>query len=179
MRKSSFKLVGSSVNPPSPAEVSIRIRLATSADIPAIVKLERQCPTAAHWSQQQYQAAFQADTDKPARLVLVAEASPPARQRRKSQPLAFLVARNLGPEWELENIAVVPSARRKGLGSRLINEFSARARGMGGESTFLEVRESNLVARSLYEKAGLTRGGRRASYYREPSEDAILYRGRL
>jgi ribosomal-protein-alanine N-acetyltransferase len=40
---------------------------------------------------------------------------------------------------------------------------------------FLEVRESNLPARRLYEKHGFHETGRRRGYYQNPAEDAILY----
>ena len=42
------------------------------------------------------------------------------------------------------------------------------------EFVFLEVRPSNLAARSLYEKIGFTMLGLRRGYYRNPSEDAIV-----
>jgi ribosomal-protein-alanine N-acetyltransferase len=41
---------------------------------------------------------------------------------------------------------------------------------------FLEVRESNSAARTLYEKAGFEATGLRKSYYANPVEDAVLYR---
>ena len=44
---------------------------------------------------------------------------------------------------------------------------------------FLEVRESNIAARKLYEKAGFEPTGRRKSYYTDPLEDALLYRRSL
>jgi ribosomal protein S18 acetylase RimI-like enzyme len=44
------------------------------------------------------------------------------------------------------------------------------------ESVFLEVRESNHPARRFYEKAGFQQSGVRKAYYRDPPEDAILYR---
>jgi ribosomal-protein-alanine N-acetyltransferase len=44
---------------------------------------------------------------------------------------------------------------------------------------FLEVRESNAAARTLYENAGFEQTGRRRSYYTSPLEDAILYRRTL
>jgi len=40
----------------------------------------------------------------------------------------------------------------------------------------LEVRESNLAARKLYEKLGFSEEGRRSNYYHEPREDAMLLR---
>ena len=64
----------------------------------------------------------------------------------------FLIARAVGPEWELENIAIAGSARRRGLGTRLLGEFLNTARARGATSVFLEVRESNSAARRLYEK---------------------------
>jgi ribosomal-protein-alanine acetyltransferase len=89
---------------------------------------------------------------------------------------AFLVARHVAPDWELENIVVAPSARRKGLGTRLLRALFARARDTNSDSVFLEVRESNSPARALYERAGFPETGRRKSYYANPSEDAVLYR---
>jgi ribosomal-protein-alanine N-acetyltransferase len=43
-------------------------------------------------------------------------------------------------------------------------------------SVLLEVRESNLAARQLYEKMGFSALARRAAYYREPSEDGLVLR---
>jgi ribosomal-protein-alanine N-acetyltransferase len=71
---------------------------------------------------------------------------------------------------------VAHSARRKGLGTRLLDALLAAARETHSTSVFLEVRESNAAARSLYEKAGFNQTDRRKSYYTNPPEDAILYR---
>jgi ribosomal-protein-alanine N-acetyltransferase len=57
----------------------------------------------------------------------------------------------------------------------LLQEFLALARSRGTEKVFLEVRESNLAARRLYEKSAFSESGRRRFYYREPQEDAIVY----
>jgi ribosomal-protein-alanine N-acetyltransferase len=93
--------------------------------------------------------------------------------------LGFLVARHLAPEWELENLVVAPTIRRKGLGKRLLDGLLAHADGTNSDAVFLEVRESNASARALYESAGFAQTGRRKSYYAEPQEDAILYRRSL
>lgn len=157
-------------------ESFVTIRPATSADIPFLMSLERQCATAAHWTEPQYREAFQ--RERMERLVLVAEASEPIASRPDAGGgvLGFLVARHLAPEWELENIVVAPSARRQGLGNRLLNALLAAARETHSASVFLEVRESNSAARTLYEKAGFKQTGRRKSYYTDPLEDAVLYR---
>ena len=162
----------------------MRIRPATTADIPAMIELERQCPTAAHWTQRQYQMALRTDESGGSqRLVLAVDQDEETGNVSEGQEtpelLAILVAHNLGPEWELENIVVAPSDRRKGLGARLVGELLTHAREAGSEHVFLEVRESNQPARILYEKTGFEETGRRSGYYPSPPEDAILYRRRL
>ena len=107
------------------------------------------------------------------RLALVAEAT--ADAPGESTLLGFLVARQLAPEWELENIAVVPRAQRMGVGKRLLEALFEEARRTRSRSLFLEVRESNLAARSLYRSLGFGETGRRKSYYTSPLEDAVLY----
>jgi [ribosomal protein S18]-alanine N-acetyltransferase len=146
----------------------VQIRPATVADIPFIINLERRSPTAGHWTEQQYRQAFQ--PDGATRLVLIAQ------DNSETSPLGFLVARHLAPDWELENIVIAPTARRMGLGKRLLDALLAAAKKTNSKSVFLEVHESNAAARTLYETAGFAQSGRRKSYYTNPPEDAILYR---
>ena len=159
----------------------VTIRFATPYDIPAITSLDRASPTAAHWTEAQYRQAVQPNVGDPERLVLIAEASEATATAAKEAGLGFpilgfLVARHLAPEWELENIVVAPSVRRKGLGRRLLGALLARVQETQSEFVFLEVRESNTAARRLYESAGFRQTGRRRAYYANPAEDAILYR---
>lgn len=154
------------------------IRDASEDDIPFMMILDQQCPTAAHWSRLQYEEIFKPERFRE-RMVLVAEAAsdsglvlPQARDKR----LGFLVAGHLAPEWELENIIVAPLARRQGLGKRLLDHLLTSALNTNSTALFLEVRESNAAARALYEKAGFQRTGCRKRYYADSQEDAILYR---
>ena len=148
----------------------MQIRPGTLADISSIMQLERQAATAGHWTEDQYRQAFRRGAAT--RLVLISE-------DEETSPVGFLVAQHLAPEWELENIVVAPTARRKGLGKRLLEAFLTAAKKINSTAVFLEVRESNAPARTLYEKTGFQQTGRRKSYYTNPSEDAILYRLRL
>jgi ribosomal-protein-alanine acetyltransferase len=166
----------------------LSIRPAIAADIPALLKLERQCPKSAHWSQQQYEDLFRTHEGGPRRLVLVVDESPEGSEgipepqlespssRAVFRALGFLVANRIGPEWELENIVVAPVSRRKGLATRLFMTLLARARETNTERMFLEVRESNQAARALYVRLGFEESGRRKLYYVNPQEDAVLYR---
>jgi ribosomal-protein-alanine acetyltransferase len=144
-----------------------------------MLSLQQQSATAAHWTEEQHRQAFQGEGME--RLVLVAEASEPiaAGPDAGGRVLGFLVARHLAPEWELENIVVTSSARRQGHGNRLLSALLVTAHETNSASVFLEVRESNSAARTLYEKAGFEQTGRRKSYYTDPLEDAVLYRRTL
>ena len=157
------------------------IRPASVADIPEMIRMEQLSQSAAHWTEQQYQQLFASVGAASARLVLVAEPSETIAQGANSAGniQGFLVARHLAPEWELENVVVAQTARRRGLGKRLLEALLARARETNSEAVFLEVRESNASARALYGSAGFLQTGRRKGYYAAPTEDAILYRRSL
>jgi ribosomal-protein-alanine N-acetyltransferase len=142
----------------------MRIRSASPADIPAMMALERHAATAAHWREDDYWRVFTGDS--PRRLAVILE---------ESQPVAFLVAAELQGAWEIENLAVAPEARRRGLGTRLVGEFLDLARREGARQVFLEVRQSNVAARGLYEKWAFVESGRRTAYYSDPVEDAVVY----
>jgi [ribosomal protein S18]-alanine N-acetyltransferase len=145
------------------------IREACPADVLAIMELERQSAMAAHWREADYVRIF--TEGSPSRLALVAE--------EDEALLGFLVASHVGPEWEIENVAVAAQVTRRGLGSRLIREFLTLAEERGVESVFLEVRESNRAARALYETLKFVETGRRKNYYSGPLEDAVVYRKAL
>ena len=142
------------------------IRPATPADVPAIRALEQQTATAAHWSEREYSVLFAPEA--PARIALVAA--------QEADLLGFAIARCGPDEWEIENVVVSAEHRRRGIGRRLVREILRAARAAAVPSVLLEVRESNIAARQLYEQLGFTEVGRRSHYYREPQEDALLLR---
>lgn len=75
---------------------------------------------------------------------------------------------------DITNIAVEDEYRRMGIAETLL-EVMARLTGEKGVSNiFLEVRESNQAAKSLYVKKQFTEIGIRKNFYRFPTEDAIL-----
>ncbi|HEX6068818.1 MAG TPA: ribosomal protein S18-alanine N-acetyltransferase [Longimicrobiaceae bacterium] len=77
---------------------------------------------------------------------------------------------------ELGNVAVTPAARRRGVGRMLVEAALRRVRRRGARECFLEVRESNVGARRLYEELGFSAIGRRRRYYASPVEDALVMR---
>ena len=61
------------------------------------------------------------------------------------------------------DIAVVPAARRRGVGSAMLAEVSRRARGFGKDSVQGEVKESDPESRAFFERRGFTKvGGEKA-----------------
>ncbi len=133
-----------------------------------MMALEKHAATAAHWSTEQYEALFHAPSA--GRVALVIQETLP----EESKIQGFVIARVVGAEWEIENIAIAGPARRRGLGTRLLGELLDMARARGAKAVFLEVRASNRAARALYEKWSFTESGHRKRYYKDPEEDAIL-----
>ena len=113
----------------------VRVRQGEAADLPRLVEIASHSATAAQWNQAEYLKLF-APEPVQTRAALVVE--------QDGEVVGFIVGRQVELEWEIENIAVTGSARRRGLGSRLLGEFLDLVREKGGKEVFLEVRESNL-----------------------------------
>jgi ribosomal-protein-alanine N-acetyltransferase len=143
----------------------VTIRSAALKDVPAILALEQKAPEAAHWTSEQYNKLV----DSGVVLVAVEAAEEAGRL------CGFICAKAIVGEWEIENVVVSAELPRRGIANRLVHELIQRARSDCASAILLEVRESNLPARQLYEKHGFRTVGRRPSYYRDPAEDAILY----
>jgi ribosomal-protein-alanine N-acetyltransferase len=144
-------------------------------------EIEREVPTSSNWSHGHYQGLFRtADRGGPKYFVLVAEdlsaTEPEAKFAVASRVVAYLAAHSVEKEWELHYLVVARACQRRGVGTLLLNELISQARAEGGGEILLEVRESNLAARSLYERAGFQEHGSRKNYYNNPVENAILYR---
>jgi ribosomal-protein-alanine N-acetyltransferase len=142
------------------------VRLATAAHIPALIALEQHTQLAAHWSESAYGEIL--DPGASPRIAIVAE-------QADSSLLGFVVARVNSQECELENILVADGAQRRGVGTQLLHGLKEELQKRGVTRILLEVRNSNVAARALYEKCGFELNCRRKSYYRDPIEDAFLY----
>jgi ribosomal-protein-alanine N-acetyltransferase len=82
-------------------------------------------------------------------------------------------------ELHINNLAVDPAWRRRGVASALLSFVLQSAAAEGASRSTLEVRQSNEAARRLYERFGFAFAGVRTAYYRQPVEDAlVLWRNR-
>ena len=79
----------------------------------------------------------------------------------------------------INNLAVRPELRGRGLGTRLLEAILVEARHLGATSLTLEVRRSNIAAQRLYARAGFYEHSVRTNYYTQPVEDAIILTRKL
>lgn len=131
-------------------------------DIPFIAELEK-----ATFSMPQSEAELLKMLASGNNVLLVAKCG----EERAGYVGAYTVCR----ESDIVTVATAPAFRRKGVAkSLLISLFES----LSGESDalFLEVRESNTAARALYSLLGFTETGIRRGYYKNPSENAVLYK---
>lgn len=77
-------------------------------------------------------------------------------------------------EGYVDNIAVFPEHRGKGIGEALTKALMDYSRDAGLDFLSLEVRAGNVPAVSLYQKLGMKEEGRRKNFYRHPIEDALI-----
>ena len=71
-------------------------------------------------------------------------------------------------------MAVDPSHRRKHIAQSMLSRLLDLAGERGVGQVTLEVRESNLAARSLYQKLGFAEEGLRRNFYEKPVEHAVI-----
>jgi ribosomal-protein-alanine N-acetyltransferase len=139
------------------------IRAATPDDVDEMTALDQIC-FSLPWSRKDFEAEM---TENALANYLVC--------RRGDRLIAYAGLWAIFSEGHITNVAVHPDFRRKGLGTALIRELTARVGAALGLVNFtLEVRESNAPAISLYEKMGFRSEGRRRRYYADTGEDAVI-----
>ena len=137
------------------------IRPMEERHLPGVLAVE-EASFSTPWSHE----AFAFELDNPLGVYLVAE--------EEGEVLGYGGFRFLFDQGDLTNIAVLPLYRGKGIGAAILLSLLKLALLKGVKEMFLEVRESNEVARRLYESFGFQAAGRRPGYYSRPSEDAII-----
>lgn len=137
------------------------IRKMTQGDIPWVFKIEEEC-FSMPWSI----TSFEKELENEHTYYIVAETD--------GTIAGYMGMWVVLGEGQITNIAVAHAYRRKGIGKALLAHMIEYAKGQQLQMLFLEVRESNNIARSLYESFGFTPIARRRAYYRKPIEDAIV-----
>lgn len=89
--------------------------------------------------------------------------------------IGFLTYTNgLDGVFDLEDLFVMPTERKKGTGGALVTEFLERVKNCDGKKILLEVRESNRDAITLYEKFGFKEISVRKKYYADGENASVM-----
>jgi len=130
--------------------------------ISQIAALEREC-FSQPWSEQLLEDAL---FDPQASFIV-------AEDGEEGNVLGYAGLHAVLDEGYIDNIAVIPDARRHGVASALLDVF---CRFGAAKLAFLtlEVRASNAAAIGLYEKYGFRQEGLRPDFYQQPKEDALI-----
>lgn len=96
-------------------------------------------------------------------------------------PTGFILYQIIDIEAEILTLGVLPSARGRSIGFALMQNGFRHMEILGVQRLFLEVSETNIAAKDLYEKAGFSRVGVRKGYYREKDgrTDALILEKQL
>lgn len=160
-------MTGPRILPPGRAHVEVMAELHKMA-----------FPLEAAWSA----TAFAELLHHPGSFALLAEGSVRTGEPREEsvEPLGFVLCRTAGGECEVLTVAVLPRARRQGIGRALIHAALDHAAARGAETVFLEVAADNPAAQALYRGQGFALAGRRQAYYRstqgDEAKDALVMR---
>lgn len=152
------------------ADMKMQIKRAASGDnstlFEALSELDRLCIGNEGWSA----ASFESEAAKENGIVLYIG---------ENERIAGLICGYFAiGEGDITSVAVHPDFRRKGLALELIRKFEEHLPN-GTEDIFLEVRETNTAARSLYEKCGFAAVSVRKNFYDSPRENAVVMKKQL
>jgi ribosomal-protein-alanine acetyltransferase len=148
-----------------------QLRRASSADLDAIMELERASFTTDAWSRR----SMARELEHPHCYYLVgfdAEAPVPT----PIEGYAGLLCPPGASDADIQTIAVSARSQGKGLGRQLMGQLLTEAGTRGASAVFLEVREDNPVARALYASLGFAEIAVRTAYYQPDGVDAVVMR---
>ncbi len=150
----------------NPVGEQVQIRRMTPADLDRVMEIAQSLPHAPQWPEAAYRTALDPQS-LPRRSSLVAHGP-------LSGIVGFAIASQIGPQAELETIAVAVGSQRQGVARQLLGGLATGLRSAQVTEVILEVRASNHPALALYRSAGFVETGRRPRYYADPQEDAVL-----
>jgi [ribosomal protein S18]-alanine N-acetyltransferase len=143
-------------------------RLRTRADLDAVLEIEQASfnnPTTREW--------YESELERPdVCYVYLIKTAPHAGDAPAIA--GFCAFWKVVDQIHINNLAIRPALRGRGLGRALLARVLDEAAKIGAPHATLEVRRSNTAARQLYEGAGFTLAGVRTSYYTNPIEDALI-----
>lgn len=144
------------------APLSVRIEAMTRKDLPEVIAIER-ASFADPWAMVAFERELENEFSR----------TPVARDDQ-GRVVGYAVYWVAGPEYHILNIATRQDMRRRGVGRLLMNRIIAEALRDKVEFIALEVRPSNLAARTLYRKYGFVTVGTRPRYYHDGEDAEVM-----
>ena len=138
-------------------------RLASKEDLDGVLAIEEASfnnPTTREW--------YEGELQRPEVCFIYVLRTPEYRVA------AFCALWLVVDQVHIDNLAVLPELRGRGLGIQLLEAVIVEAAHLGATLLTLEVRASNQPALRLYARAGFERTGLRKNYYTNPIEDALI-----
>lgn len=148
-------------------KADIALHKVTSETNPAVFSalsaLDKACIGAEGWSAE----SFKSEVEKDNGIVIACYAD--------MCIIGLISGYFAGDEADITSVAVDENYRRNGIAFRIIQEFEKYLPEYISE-IFLEVRETNIPAISLYEKCGFEKLSVRKNFYDNPTENAVVMR---
>lgn len=141
----------------------IHSRTLAPADLDFVLSITASSPEASQWTRADYEQFLDGGVSG---ICLVAEID--------DAVVGFICFRVVSDEAEVLNLAVSPSARRRGVASGLLADAIRISQDGGARRMFLEVRDTNRPAILFYERQGFSLTARRCGYYFSPPADALV-----
>ena len=150
------------------------IRAATTADLDAIMLIERRSFPTDAWSAEM----MAAELASPHGRYLVDVEPAPGDEIVVGDEVVVgyggVRALRGSTDSDIQTIALDAEHRGAGRGRALLRALLAEAAERGAREVFLEVRADNPVAQGLYVSEGFVEIGRRAGYYQPDDVDAVI-----
>ena len=152
--------------------MTTNVREATVRDLPRILEIER-LAFAQPWSLDSFKRELMLPFSRIVVAAAGAETFETSEAGTRSKLAGFLCRWLVADECHILNVAVHPELRRGGIAMALMAEAIDEAKAKNIRLVTLEVRRSNVAARSLYRKLSFAERRLRTNYY-GPGEDAIV-----
>ncbi len=143
----------------------ITYREMISLDIPVLAGLEKEIYPESPWSAAQFREEL-SGVPKTRKYLVALD---------KQEIVGYGGVALAGDVADIHTLTVIPSFRRKGIATQMLQELESWAISKGIKDFMLEMREGNLEAQPLYEKYGFQVISRRDNYY-APGIHALIMR---
>ena len=148
-----------------PPARKIEIRDMAILDVPALVGLDKEIFPESPWSSGQFKEEL-AGVPRTHKYLVATESG---------RIVGYGGVAIVGDVADIHTLAVIPSHRRAGLASKILDQLESWATTKGIDALMLEMRAGNEEAQPLYEARGYQAISKRKNYYRT-GMDAIIMR---